>query len=124
MNAASSGPSAEPTLPPTWNSDCARPCRPPDAMRATREDSGWNTDEPDADQRRGEQQRSESRRERQQQQPDQREAHADRERVRLRLLVGVEADQRLQQRGGELVGQRDQADLAEARARTSSFSIG
>src|SRR2546427_1985823 len=24
-NAASSGPSAEPALPPTWNSDCARP---------------------------------------------------------------------------------------------------
>ena len=45
-SAASSGPSAEPTLPPTWNSDCARPWRPPEAMRATREDSGWNTDEP------------------------------------------------------------------------------
>jgi hypothetical protein len=25
MNAASSGPAAEPMLPPTWNSDCARP---------------------------------------------------------------------------------------------------
>ena len=25
MNAASSGPEAEPRLPPTWNSDCARP---------------------------------------------------------------------------------------------------
>ena len=47
MNAASSGPIAEPTLPPTWNSDCANPCCPPDAMRATREDSGWNTDEPE-----------------------------------------------------------------------------
>ena len=47
MNAASSGPIAEPTLPPTWNSDCASPWRPPDAMRATREDSGWNTDEPE-----------------------------------------------------------------------------
>ena len=46
INAASSGPSDEPALPPTWNSDCARPCRPPDAMRATRDDSGWNTDEP------------------------------------------------------------------------------
>ncbi|MNR20680.1 hypothetical protein D3C85_1375350 [compost metagenome] len=39
-SAASSGPSADPTLPPTWNSDCANPCRPPEAMRATRDDSG------------------------------------------------------------------------------------
>jgi hypothetical protein len=46
MNAASSGPIAEPVLPPTWNSDWAKPCRPPEAMRATRDDSGWNTDEP------------------------------------------------------------------------------
>ena len=46
MKAASSGPAAEPKLPPTWNIDCARPCRPPEAMRATREDSGWNTEEP------------------------------------------------------------------------------
>ncbi len=44
--AASSGPIAEPALPPTWNTDCAIPCRPPDAMRATREDSGWNTADP------------------------------------------------------------------------------
>jgi MFS transporter, FSR family, fosmidomycin resistance protein len=27
---------AEPTLPPTWNSDCARPYRPRAAVRATR----------------------------------------------------------------------------------------
>ena len=46
MNAAVSGPSADPILPPTWNIACASPCRPPDAMRATREDSGWNTDDP------------------------------------------------------------------------------
>ncbi len=45
-SAASSGPSAEPALPPTWNTDCASPCWPPDAIRATRDDSGWNTDEP------------------------------------------------------------------------------
>src|SRR4051812_439664 len=45
-NAASSGPSEEPTLPPTWNSDWASPWRPPDAIRATRDDSGWNTDDP------------------------------------------------------------------------------
>ncbi len=40
INAASSGPMADPVLPPTWNSDWANPCRPPEAMRATRDDSG------------------------------------------------------------------------------------
>src|SRR5580693_5643520 len=38
--AAPTGPRADPTLPPTWNSDCASPGRPPEAMRATRDDSG------------------------------------------------------------------------------------
>ena len=46
MKAASTGPSDDPTLPPTWNSDCAKPWRPPEAMRATREASGWKTAEP------------------------------------------------------------------------------
>ena len=46
MAAASSGPSDEPTLPPTWKTDCANPCRPPEASRAMREDSGWKIDEP------------------------------------------------------------------------------
>jgi hypothetical protein len=46
MNAASSGPEAWPRLPPTWKSDCAKPYRPPAAMRATLDASGWNTDEP------------------------------------------------------------------------------
>ena len=41
--AAASGPTAEPALPPTWKSDCASPCCPPEAIRATREDSGWKT---------------------------------------------------------------------------------
>ena len=40
MKAARIGPSDEPILPPTWNKDCARPCRPPEASRATREASG------------------------------------------------------------------------------------
>ena len=44
--AAISGPSAWPRLPPTWNSDCASPNRPPEAMRATRDDSGWKIAEP------------------------------------------------------------------------------
>ena len=46
MKAASSGPAEVPRLPPTWNTDCANPCLPPLAMRATREDSGWKTEEP------------------------------------------------------------------------------
>jgi hypothetical protein len=35
-----------PACPPTWNSDCAKPCRPPDAARAMRVASGWKIDEP------------------------------------------------------------------------------
>src|SRR4051794_38052121 len=46
MNAASNGPIADPAFPPTWKSDCAKPCRPPEATRAIREDSGWKTDDP------------------------------------------------------------------------------
>ena len=38
----------------------------------------------------------------------------ERQRVRLRPAIGEQADQRLQQRRRELVGQRDQADLGEA----------
>ena len=39
-NATISGPTAEPTFPPTWNSDWASPYWPPEAMRASRDDSG------------------------------------------------------------------------------------
>ena len=46
MKAASKGPLAVPMLPPTWNTDCAVPCRPPEASRAMRDDSGWNTADP------------------------------------------------------------------------------
>ena len=44
--AAASGPNALPVLPPTWKNDCANPYRPPEAARATREDSGWKIDDP------------------------------------------------------------------------------
>lgn len=44
--AASSGPSALPAFPPTWKIDCANPLRPPEASWATRDDSGWKTDDP------------------------------------------------------------------------------
>ena len=46
MAAVNSGPMAEPVLPPTWKVDCAVPKRPPEAMRATREASGWKVAEP------------------------------------------------------------------------------
>ena len=46
MTAAKSGPMALPPLPPTWKMDCARLLRPPEAICATREASGWNTEEP------------------------------------------------------------------------------
>ncbi len=41
------------------------------------------------------------------------EPHADHHRIRHRMLVGVEPDQRLQQRGRDLEGQRHQPDLTE-----------
>src|ERR1700757_3080396 len=46
ISAARIGPIAGPILPPTWNKDCARPCRPPEAILAMRDASGWNTAEP------------------------------------------------------------------------------
>src|SRR5215470_18264741 len=45
-NAASNGPDADPMFPPTWKRDWASPYRPPAAMRATREASGWKIAEP------------------------------------------------------------------------------
>ena len=53
---------------------------------------------------------------RQHDQADQRRAHAGDQRVGLRPAVRVHADDGLQQRGGELKRQRDQADLAEVEA--------
>ncbi len=82
---------------------------PSHARRFRMEDRGAG-----ADQRRGDQQYAIAGRDRQQQQSRQRETHADRQRMRLRMLVGVQADQRLQQRGGDLIGQRQQPDLHEA----------
>ena len=52
-------------------------------------------------------------RHREAEQADEGEPHADRQRVRLRVVVGVEPDHRLQQRRGELEGEGDQADLGE-----------
>ena len=52
---------------------------------------------------------------RKQQQTDQRRAHADREREGLRTFVCVKAHRWLQQRGGELKGERDQPNLREVK---------
>ena len=49
----------------------------------------------------------------QEQQSEEGGPHADRERERLRLLVGEMSDHRLQQRCGELERQRDHSDLRE-----------
>ena len=48
-----------------------------------------------------------------QDQPDQRRRHADRQRIGQRPLVGVHADDRLQQRRRHLEGHGEQADLPE-----------
>ena len=76
MKAASSGPIADPALPPTWKSDCAKPCRPPDAIRATRDDSGWKIDEPMPTHAAASEHHEKRRREGQEHQPGQRERHA------------------------------------------------
>ncbi|MEY9189068.1 hypothetical protein ABH987_002696 [Bradyrhizobium ottawaense] len=48
-----------------------------------------------------------------QQEAEEGRGHADRQRIGLCLLVGVMPDHRLQQRGRELKGERDHADLRE-----------
>ena len=124
MKAASSGPSALPTLPPTWKTDWAKPWRPPDAMRATREDFGMEDRRADADQAGGEQQHAVGRRHRQQQQPAEAEAHADGQRIGLRPTVGEKADERLEERGGHLEDEGDQTDLREVEVESEFLSIG
>ena len=66
-----------------------------------------------ADERRGAQQQCVAVGEGEQQQADEREAHARRQRVGPWGLVGERADQRLQQRGGDLEGEGQQPDLRE-----------
>ena len=67
----------------------------------------------EADQRGRDQDDAVVMRDAEQQQAEEGKAHADRERERLRLLVGEMPDHRLQQRRGELERQRDHADLGE-----------
>ena len=67
----------------------------------------------DADQRRGDEQHRIGRRHRQQQQAHEAGSHADGQRIRHRPAVGDHADNRLEQRGGQLEDEGDQADLRE-----------
>jgi hypothetical protein len=74
-------------------------------MRATREDSGWKTDEPRpinaaARRRSGKEQHAGAG-----------EGHAGDQRIGHRPAVGDEADDRLEQRSGGVEGEGDEADL-------------
>ncbi len=113
-NAAISGASELPKLPPTWNSDCAKPCAPPEARRATREDSGWKIAEPIPSNAAPASTTSKARRKSQYCKAQQRAGHAKRQRIGLRPMIGVKTDDRLQQRRDALIDQRDEADLREA----------
>ena len=68
----------------------------------------------DAHHRRGHQNRLEAAGHRQRHEPHEREAHADRQRERLGMPIGIHANQRLQQRGSALKRERDQSHLKEA----------
>ena len=67
----------------------------------------------DADQGGRQQHRAEAAGEGQGQHPAEGRRHAEGQRERLRMLVGVEPDHRLQHRGGQLEHQRDDADVDE-----------
>jgi len=70
----------------------------------------------DADRRRSDDNAEKVMRRGEQQQAAEGKAHADCQRIGLGLSVGIDADERLQQRGGQLEGQGDQADLTEVEA--------
>ncbi len=70
-----------------------------------------------ADHRGRHQQHGETGGERQRKQTQQGKTHAHGERKGLGMAVGVESDQRLQQRSGQLKGQGDQANLGKAQVK-------
>ena len=72
---------------------------------------------PRADQCRRRQHAGVIRREGQGHDADQREAHARAERIRLRMLVGINTDDGLQEGCASLIGQRDGADLHETQVK-------
>ncbi len=86
------------------------------AGRQTRNARGFGVEHrgADADERRRDQNRIIVPGKGEQKQTAERDRHADRQRIRLRIFVRIKPDQRLQQRAGELEGERNQANLAEA----------
>ena len=82
-------------------------------MRATREDSGWNTDDPSPTIAAAARIAGKLRAEASRSSPPSVHPMPIGERVRRRPPVGVDADHRLQQRRGQLERQRDQPDLPE-----------
>lgn len=89
-------------------------CQPGDTRRFRVEDGRAQ-----AHKRSGEQQHRVGRRIRQKNQTAQGGDHAKGQRIRLRPAVGSQANQRLQQRRRQLVGQRDEADLHEAQVKVA-----
>ena len=104
---------AEPVLPPTWKKDCAKPCFPPEAIRATRDDSGWKTAEPMPMSAAARSSKGKVGAIAEQQQADEGEDHADGKGVGHGLAVGVMADDWLKEGRGDLEGEGDEADLSE-----------
>ena len=68
---------------------------------------------PQTDQAGGEQEHRVARCHGENQEADQAEPHARDQRVRLGMMIGIEPDQRLKQRRGELKGEGNEADLPE-----------
>ncbi len=89
------------------------------AMRAARSQpsdaGGFGVEDrrTDPEQGRASQHDQKSRRKSQNRKAQQRAGHAERQRIRLRAVIGVEPDHWLQQRGDALIDQRDDADLRE-----------
>lgn len=52
-------------------------------------------------------------------QPNERASHAERQRIGLRPMIGIETDDGLQQRSDALINQRDKADLPESKIETA-----
>ncbi len=118
MAAASRGPMAVPALPPTWKVDSrqaeASPRRQAGYPRGFRV-KGRGTD---ADQRRSSQDRGKTADKGEQQYANQGTDHAGGQQIGFRMAVGMEADPGLQQGGGDLESQGDQADLGKSKTIT------
>ena len=108
------GPSAEPVLPPDLKQRLRQAV--PPARSDPRHPRGLRVEnrQPHAHEGGGDQDQRKASGHCQQEQAHEREAHADCERIRPRVPVRVQADERLEQGRGQLESERDQADLREA----------